>query len=553
MNQKTISYIYILFFLLFFEGVFSQSLRLKIISKDSIENIFLSKIVFQKKHLKETSIYLEIDTISTQLKQFGFFTNSIDTVIKKDTLYIARFILGKKTEKAIIKIYKGLKIQDSRFKIQDNKITISIQQLPTFLASISHQLEQEGKSFSEVKLKNIQLKKNILFANLNIHLSKERTVDKILVKGYEHFPKSYLKYFLNIKKRVIFNQKKIKNISASINSLNFVSEIKPLEVLFSKDSTLLYLYLKKEARNSFEGLISFASKKKGKGLLFNGYVDLKLTNLLDYGESFSLYWNSLGKEKQELKLTSNIPYVFGSAFSIKNSFTLYKQDSTFISSYFTGDISYLINRKIELSITLKKEESNNLLQYTNNIQSFKNSFYGIQFLYKKPKNDVFNSNTFFISINPSFGNRTTSKQKTSQFKINFESSFLWSINNRNSIYIRNKTGFLNSNFYLENELYRIGGIHSIRGFNEQSIFTHQYSFFNTEYRYSTSQNSYIYTITDFGLFKYTTQHNFLSIGLGYLFRLNNTQINIGYALGKTSNNFNKLDNSKILIQILNYF
>ena len=117
---------------------------------------------------------------------------------------------------------------------------------------------------------------------------------------------------------------------------------------------------------------------------------------------------------------------------------------------------------------------------------------------------------------------------------------------------------LNSNFktFLTNELFRIGGANSIRGFNEQSIFTNQFSHLNIEYRYLTSIDSYLHTITDFGVFNNLAQNTtdtLLGLGFGYLFSVENNQINLGYALGvKPGDNFD-FDQSKLIIRFTSKF
>ena len=47
--------------------------------------------------------------------------------------------------------------------------------------------------------------------------------------------------------------------------------------------------------------------------------------------------------------------------------------------------------------------------------------------------------------------------------------YIFNLNYKNSIYLKNSTQLLNSENYLTNELFRFGGINSIRGFNENSI------------------------------------------------------------------------------------
>ena len=96
--------------------------------------------------------------------------------------------------------------------------------------------------------------------------------------------------------------------------MQFISEIKPPEVLFTKDSTLLYIYFKKQQNNSFDGIVNFTSKEDG-GVLFNGNINLKLNNVLNTGERFELFWNSIGEERQEFKLSTNLPYILNSKFS----------------------------------------------------------------------------------------------------------------------------------------------------------------------------------------------------------------------------------------------
>jgi len=89
---------------------------------------------------------------------------------------------------------------------------------------------------------------------------------------------------------------------------------------------------------------------------------------------------------------------------------------------------------------------------------------------------------------------------------------------------------LNSDQYFTNELFRIGGVNSIRGFNEQSIFTKNYSYFNFEYRFLASTTSYFYTITDLGFIKTTENESILGLGLGYLFINNQSKINKSYQI-----------------------
>jgi hypothetical protein len=535
-------------------GLLAQDLTLKITSKDQIEASILEKIDYTKKHRDTATIILEIHKASDYLKNLGYFTNTIHKIEKENKQYTAYFSLNSKIENAIIRIHSGFEIYIKNSKVKNNTVNIPIKDLKNTLHEISNNLDKTGASFSKVQLQNVTIKNKTLLADLNIIRSKKRIINNVIIRGYENFPKSYLKNYFNINDSSVFNQFKVTEIHEASKNLRFVSVIKPPEVLFTKDSTSLFLYFKKKQHNSFDGIVSFTSKENGK-VLFNGNVDLKFNNLFDKGEQFELFWNSIGEERQELKLTSKTPYVFNSKFTPQISFSIYKQDSTFLNTTFNSKISYNIAPKTQLAISYNTESSEHLtINNTENIDSFNNYFFGLQFTYNIPKNDFFFNDLFSLAINPSFGRRKTSQENSNQFKIEVSASYLWSINFRNSIFIKNSTSYLNSNNYLDNELFRVGGANSIRGFLEQSIFTNSFSYFNIEYRFLTSQKSYLYSITDFGKFKTNQKNeNLFSIGLGYLFTARNTQINLSTAIGKNSSQNFDFHKSRLSISWLNFF
>lgn len=541
LKSKFIPYIYVIFFLFFSEGIFAQKIKLKITSIKKEENVVLAKIDFVKNHSDVISIQKETDAVSKKLQWLGYFSNQLDSLVQKDSVYTSYFSLGKKIKKATIVIPSNVKQFTS-----SSEVHLKIEELSGFLTSISNKLDGAGRSFSEVRLKNIRIDKDELFADVFVSPSKKRTIDKVIVKGYEDFSKSHLKHFLDLKVGSTFNQQKLKNVSSAIQSLNFVSEIKPPEVLFSKDSTIIYVYLKKNKVNNFDGLLNFASKESRGGLLFNGHIDLQLNNILHTGEQFELLWKANGEERQDFKISTRVPYIFNTAFSPELSFNIYKQDSTFLNTKFYGGLRYTINPKTSAAFTYNSETSKNTLQeeINNSIVDFDNSFFGLQFEYRVSANNTFFDDKFYLSVNPSFGFRTSDAQKENQFKIAIEASYLYQLNYRSAVFIRNKTGYLNSDTFLENEMYRIGGANSIRGFNEQRIFTPQFSYFNIEYRYAVSQTSYLYSITDIGKIK---NDKLLGLGLGYFFKIKNTRVDLNYALGKTS--LSSFDFNKSVLQV----
>ena len=167
------------------------------------------------------------------------------------------------------------------------------------------------------------------------------------------------KNYFNIKEN-IFSKKKIKEITRDSKNLSFVDEIKSPELLFTKDSSFLYLYFKKKQNNSIDAIISFSSKENG-DLLFNGNIDLNLENILNTGEKFNLLWNSIGEERQEFKISSYLPFLFNSKFSSEIDFSIYKQDSTFTNTKINTSLEYILTPNLRLFATYNNETSDELL------------------------------------------------------------------------------------------------------------------------------------------------------------------------------------------------
>jgi hypothetical protein len=552
-NTKA-SLLSILFILYFSLRIHTQDYSLKLASKNTIENSFLSKINFKKEHKDSISIFDELNRINELVKLNGYFLSAIDSIVLKQRKYVAFFKLNKKIDSVILKQKNFPEIILKKFNFEKNIIKLPIKALESFLTKISETFERKGSSFSRIKLKNFSIRDNTLITEIDFKASQERKIDKIIFKGYDKFPKSFAKNYFNSNKETPFNKRKLNEISKLSQNLSFVSEIKAPETLFTTDSTFVYVYLKKNKRSSFDGLINFSSQENG-ALQFNGYLDLKLRNVLNTGESFNLLWNNFGKERQEFSVSTKSPYIFNTKVSPELNFSIYKQDSTFLNTTFNSKLQYQVrsNASLFLSFTLENSESLANIASTN-IETFTSSFLGFGYEYIIPQNDVFRNNFFFLNINPSFGKRKSGDNAFNQIKLTSNLSYLWSLNKKSSIYLRNKTGLLNSEVYLENELFRIGGNSSIRGFNEQSIFVKDYIVQNIEYRYLIANDSYLYSITDLALAATTNNiEKLIGIGVGYLFNTNNSQINISTAIGTNSKSPINIKNAQLFVNWINFF
>ncbi len=562
MKHIFIPYIYIVFFLWNFGSIHGQKLTLKISAKDSIHTPFINAVLFEKKHSSKISLFASLDSIKNKLTRKGFFNVSLDSIIHLDSIYHAKFNLGN-LNKTVRIYYSNTDIPKNQLfsivsSVEDTYFDVPIEDVSSVLNAIVRFFEARGNSFTQVFLKNIVVQKNLIEGSLKIEKSTIRKINKVVINGYKDFPKPYLLYYLKIKNN-IFSKKKLANISKLINVLPFASETKPPEVLFTNDSTIVYLYLKKKISNKFDGLIGFTSKENGNGILFNGYLDLSLHNIFDGGESFSIYWKNNGNERQVFNLSTTIPYIFNSRFSPKIELDIYKQDSTYINTKTKFSVPYTLNEKHALGISLQTENSSNLLtnNNSNDIDNYNTVFYGINYNFILSNKHILFPTKFNLFGEVLFGQRKVENSiSTSQSILYLKANYLWSLNFKNHIFFQNESSIFLSDNMLTNELFRIGGVNSIRGFNEESIFASTYSYFNIEYRFNANNSSYFYSITDVGYIdsEVTNQSSQIySLGLGYAFTTKLGLLNFSYAVGKFSNLPFDISNSRFHIKIISFF
>jgi len=519
----------------------NQQLTLKIISKDSLENSFIKNIEYIKKHTTKNSIKKEVNSTIEQLKRTGFFTLQIDST--KITLNTHSYYttLNSRIKRVRLKINPTELLLSRNYRLkQKNTIEIKTEELTQFIKDLQSKIENNGEAFGKINLENLHIKNGVLFTDLTILHAKKRTLDSIVLKGYTKIPRNLYKNLISAKKK--FTKNSIKEVSNIITNSKFIEETKTPEVLFSKDSTILYLYLKKVNSNSFDGLINFSTNQETNNIELKGYLDLKLNNTLNLGEQLNLNWKNNGDNKQDLNINSTIPYFLGTKLNINANFNLYRQDTTFTNTNSSIQITHPISKNSSLGLIIASKNSSELQNQSNSgIQDFTKKEIGFIYQYK---------NGFTFNLHTSFGKRSNDNQ--AQLKFNISASY--QLSNKLQLHIKNTTALLSSKNYFENELYRIGGTNSIRGFNEQSILAAKYSYFNTEFRFTTNTSTYIYTILDFGkVTRIENTQELLGLGLGYSITNKQSQINISYNIGKFSNQAFDLDQSKVSIKMLTFF
>ncbi len=433
---------------------------------------------------------------------------------------------------------------------------IEFDQIEIVAMEVSKKLSEKGFPFAKVSFKNHELNQSIILkSNLIIDYGIRRYLDKVIIRGYEDFPKNFIKNIFRIKKNKFLDIDKAANLSKLIDNTNFAINTRDPEILFTNDSTSLFLYLKKVRKNSFDGFISFDSDENSGKINIQGYAKISLINTFNAGEKINIDFKS--QKNQDRSLNSNVifPYFFGSPFNLNYSLNLIQKDSSYNSNENSIDVELNLN-KVIVGIGFQKNESNSSVQ-TQFVENFSSKLFNVSSEYFIPDlDDKLISEKFKLSVRYGSGkkiqqNNTTllNKYKLELIKkFNFSSRFKF----KSSI-IREK---INSKNLVLNELIRFGGSKSIRGFDDNSIFADGYTLLTTNFNFYLNDTIYIYSIFD--LANYTNNilglnEDIYSGGIGFSTVTENGIISINYCKGNNWGNSFNLKNAKINVIFTTFF
>ena len=560
---------YFLFFVLIFFRLetYSQNLNLKVIGNDESETEILNNYDYGKTFIDYNSVTIEIDSLRQKLFKDGYIENKLEELKRtNDSLLTASISLRNKYDNVFIR-YDGSLIRKSIIDLVSNEVSNTHFSIPfddteRILNFLSTKITEDGFPFTKLKLSEIKIKnKNTIEANLTvIEDNKKRGLDKIVIKGYDKFPKSYLKHYLKIKPESTFNIEAIKKRINALDNLRFANQIKEPEILFTNDSTQLYLYIEKTLSNTFDGFLGFSTNEETNALEFNGYLNLELNNNFNYGESFKLLYKSDESEQKNFEVKLNLPYLFNSPIGTELELNIFKKDSSFTTINQKAKLYYQLDSKSKLFLGIDTTESNNLLDDDDdfsNIDDYKSKFYVMRYDFENRRNynQLFQVNSA-LNLEIGLGSRNLNNTSENQTKVALNAHHIFNLNKSNSLFMRLSGALLSSDSFLDNELIRFGGINSIRGFQENSLTATLFGVLNTEYRYKLSNSVYAHTIIDYSRLenKITNQkENLYGFGLGFGIVTKAGLLKFNFANGKTENQKFKFSNSKIHLSLIAIF
>lgn len=541
----------------------------------------LSKITYKKTFSLKTERDKELQSVLFTCYDNAYLTASYDSLIN-DSLKLTAFLnFGAQYKWAYLKngnVDEGVLSEIGfREKLYTNK-PVSFKDVKRVQEKLITYYENNGYPFASVKLDSIIITDESIAAQLYLTKNQLEKIDSVVIKGNAKITAVYMYNYLGIKPGNLYNEAQLKKVNTRIAELPFIRSTKPAAVTFTNKYNKLVLFLEKKRASQFDGIIGILPDDKTGKILFTGDVRLKLQNGLSHGELIDLNWQRLQTQTQNLKIRFVYPFVLRTPFGIDYNFSLYKKDTTFLDVKQNIGIQYLLIGGNYFKIFYSNKTSSLLstkgLEYMTTLPpnaDIRNNMYGVGLKYEKLDYRLNPRKGFSILMNASAGTKKIIKNaklnpvvydklklNSTQYTGDFEGSIFIPFWDRNTVKIGVQTAFLDGETTFQNELFRIGGLKTLRGFDEESIFATAYSIFTLEYRFILEQNSYLYVFGDGAWYEKNNISDYVrdtpvGFGAGISFETKAGIFSINYALGKQFDNPIQLKSGKIHFGIVNYF
>ncbi len=454
--------------------------------------------------------------------------------------------------------------------------------------------EDNGYPFCSLKTDSTVLNKNKLEVFLSIDKGALFLFDSMHLDGDANVKKTFLSAYTGLKVGKVYSESVYRKAFDKLNQLPFLSaERIPQMVFVNGGKAKPYLYLKKKKSDQVNGIIGLApsatNTTQAQPFVFTGEFLLKLNNLFKTGKMVMINWKSFQARSQELKTAFNYPYILGQPFGADLTVDFLKFD-TFYSNfnrqigiqYYTSGINgfkvfYKVNTTNLISVDTIKVRNKERLPDINSVQTTQ---YGLSANFNLLDYRFNPRKGWWIESTISAGtkqiltdNRIASVKfgtagynlydstvlRTNQYQIKLRIDKFFPVGLKGTIKAGVSIEQIVAPVIYFNEVMREGGINSLKGFNEQSIYATNFNMLDLEYRYLLGPNSYIKAFWNGAYYedhttgKDATYDTPWGFGVGGNIETRAGILSILYALGKEKQNNFDLRAGKIHFGISSYF
>ncbi len=544
------------------EAVLGHSLHLKNSATDSVAGL---------RRLKDTIL---------KLHRNGYLTASADSIQwEKDTMIVFLHI-GK--------AFRWVRLQPgnaSETMLRDigfrEKLYRNRRLNPLDLAELEKKIlnysDTHGYPFAAIRLDSVGLGGQGISATLDYRPGPRIVLDTMRIVGSAKLRRRFLENWLKLNPGQPYSQTRLDQAYRLLAQQPYLVLTQPYEVVFKNERAYLTFYADAGKASEADGIVGFQPNEQEKGrLLLTGELNLRLRNLFASGGSLAFNWQQIRRGSPRLLASYNQPAFLKTPLELGASFQLLREDSTqrvrngFVTLSQQANVFYNLGgnsrigvgverRTSRLADSIRTDAENGILPREANTNWLS---YNVQYSYTRLDDFFYPHRGVALNVSVAAGNkqivaderinaRTPSVQLTSPQVVYRATVRNYTPLGRRGVLLAQISGgqILNANLF-RNDLFRLGGLATLRGFNENFFFASDYAATTLEYRFFWEPTSYLFLFYDQAwlqtrILGETGRDAPSGVGAGISFSTKAGVFNIAYALGNSRDRALGLNFSKI--------
>jgi len=526
--------------------------------------LILCSVSFTGMTQESNTLFFHLDKITIKKK------------VVKDSTFESKRYFDKIIADFMFQGYTGIELNDSTIKsngehyyftysnkfskinyVNENKPKNNVKRTPDFVGlskGINEEikaLENKGFPFAQIEIIDQKEEEKELTLTYKIDSGAFYTINDIIIKSEDNFHEKTILNLIGINLGDVYSESKITNIPLLLSASKLYDLAQPVQLLFKENTADVYLFLKKKKSSSADGYVGFQQDQVTNKLALNGYINLQLYNAFNRAEIIDMHWKSNPDKTQNFHAIFEYPYLFNTPLGVGAKLELRKQDSTFLRSDITLNLSYnhpmakfTVFDQIESSTTLRESAPITYRNYSKNT-------IGATAWLKPPKINYlpfYHPELFLLGGFYNYRQDTIDDNKQKVTNSKYQLRYSHKIDFFKYFHLNNSLQFegLTSNIDLSrNELVYFGGLNSIRGFYELELSGNNIWSLRNEVEFKPVDLISIIALYDYSTYEFSGRHYTNSFGFGFGLNANGTSLQIIIANGVLDQNPVDFANTKI--------
>jgi translocation and assembly module TamA len=424
--------------------------------------------------------------------------------------------------------------------------------------------ENQGFPFATVRLDSVQLRGADIEGRIVLERGPAIVFDSLQIVGSKKVRQRFLTKYLQLFPNQPFSQQRVQEAARRLRQLPYLQLKAEPEVGFAQGWARVYLLLEDRTANQFDAIVGVLPNPTPtlgqKRVQLTGDVTIALRNIKGGGKGLGLQWRKVDANSQQFDAQYSHPTFFGTPLELGGTFNLYRQ-TDLVNAFQTLrprlQITYPTARAGRISF-FTEWRSSRLLPDTNfakltalpaNVDTRFTS-YGLEYTWTTLDDPYFPRTGVLASGQGAVGSKIISKNsllnealyenlplRTTQVSVGTRLERYNRIGRGGVLLTRLRGEALFNRRLFLNDLFRLGGLNTLRGFNELNFYASQYAIGTVEYRQFTGADAYVFAFVDQAyvrrdILTETGEDTPTGLGAGLSFRTGAGQFQFVYALGR---------------------